>query len=150
LWLSAACPCCTQTPEGQPPDIWRRLPQEALQTALQYYKDAPNYDWDSNGALRSMARAAAAYSLGLEPKLQEEVAGLQATVAGLERRLQQRDKQLEQQDKRLQQQEKQLQQQEKQLQAFAGLQATVAGMGAQLQALLPQNSMQQRVLGTME
>jgi DNA repair exonuclease SbcCD ATPase subunit len=113
LLSAAACPCCTQTPEGQPPDIWRRLPQEALQAALQFYKNDLGYP---EGALRSMAWAAAQHSLELDCELRREVVELRDTVAGLESQLQQRDDQLQQQDERLQQQDQRLQQQDKRLQ----------------------------------
>lgn len=154
LLLPAPAACCTQTPEVQPPDIWRRLPQEALQAALQYYKD--NLDFPE-AALRSMAWAAAQHSLQLDRELRRELGELQATVAGLESRLQQQDQRLQQQDQRLLQQQQQQQevanlraglesrweQDDKQRQQVADMTATMAAMGAQLQALLVQNNLQQ-------
>ena len=108
---------------------------------MQSYKQPLGFP---EGALHSMAWAAAQHSLELDCEVRREVAELRATVAGLESRLQQQDKQQEEiADLRAtvaglaSQREKDT----KQLQAFAGLQATVAAMGAQLQVL--QNSMQQ-------
>lgn len=145
LPASAACThCarCSQTPEGQPPDVWRRLPHKALKAALEHYGNAPAYSWDTAGALTSMTRAAAEHSLLLEDETQR----LHREVQELR---QQQDKQQQeamlQESKadRLRREVLELrQQQEKQQQEAADLQATVAAMGAQLRRLLLQNSVQ--------
>lgn len=123
LLAFAACVfCCVQTPEGQAPDIWRRLPCEALHAAVQHYKDAPNFGWDVEdtfSSLLSMTRVAAEHSLMLNVEANE----LRKEVASLRKEL--------------------AEQKGKQQEEVAGLQATVAAMGAQLQALLQQNGMQQ-------
>ena len=143
-----ACSCCLhhctscwpQTTEGQPPDIWCRLPYEALEAAIQNYKDAAAYSWDVPGAFQSMARAAAEHSHVLEQEtkeLRKEVVELRATVASLEIRQQQRDQQQQQRDKEQQQRDKQ------QREEVAALQGTVAALAVQVRAFLQQNGMQQ-------
>jgi hypothetical protein len=81
----ASCCCkhrvyCVQTLQGQPPDIWHKLPDKALAAALLNYREAPRFDWDVQAALRSMSKAATEHSLLLEREVRE----LRDTVECLE------------------------------------------------------------------
>lgn len=117
------CCCCVQTELGKAPDIWRRLPQEALQLAVRRHgltHTAAGFD----GSLRALVNAAAGHTAAVEgelqrtceeqQQLQQEVQELRATVEAVNQREQQQQQEL------------------------AELRAAVAAMEAQLQLLLPQ------------
>jgi hypothetical protein len=91
LLIAAACwfapPTAAQASDIEAPDIWRRLPYQALETALEHVNDAPHFAWDVKGALRTMSQAAAEHSLLLgreTDQLRGEVKELQATVGNLQ------------------------------------------------------------------